>query len=311
MLRHSVNPCHRVQAKVQGHDAPLPTTTRAQQQRRAQGQEQGHQQESMGPVANHAANGGAVADTLPAHLRSSQRLQARQRWLQQQEQQQQAEEAEGQEEQVVSLHQRHKRQREEGQGGSDGGSGSNSAHPLTPHGTAAAPVVALSPPPTGASSVASLTSVAAVSGSPGNLASPSPSGLAPAAAGGALAPSPAAAAGEEGKEPWSGFWGGGAVSPAAADGGGRGSSSGQILSSWAKAAGPDERDAPPSADGAAEAEEVQPSATRLRVPLSAAPSDADVCYLASLRMLQLAGVALRQHRLTRGITIPGPADLQA
>ncbi|KAG2424706.1 hypothetical protein HXX76_014282 [Chlamydomonas incerta] len=94
-------------------------------------------------------------------------------------------------------------------------------------------------------------------------------------------------------------------------------SSGQILSSWARG-GPGSGSADPAADPAAATAAAAAAAEAVAAPaggaagyshsgvrVAALPSDADVCYLASLRLLRLAGVALRQHRLARPITVPG------
>ncbi|KXZ48352.1 hypothetical protein GPECTOR_28g759 [Gonium pectorale] len=106
--------------------------------------------------------------------------------------------------------------------------------------------------------------------------------------------------------PWSGFWrqpgeGSPAASGLATHGSGpraatsspsssaasspARSTSGQILSSWARS---------------------EPGCAAARPSAAAAAGGADVTYLASLRLLRLAGVQLRQHRLTREVSIPGP-----
>ncbi|GIL57629.1 hypothetical protein Vafri_12820 [Volvox africanus] len=119
--------------------------------------------------------------------------------------------------------------------------------------------------------------------------------------------------------PWSGFWshprnvaGGAAVT--------RGTvsqpivsspspSSAQILSSWARAP-PPEASEPVShvAQGTATAAQNACSpGGRDVIGREATAGAGDVCYLASLRLLRMAGVKLRQHTLQKVISIPGPA----
>ncbi|GLC37530.1 hypothetical protein PLESTB_001757600 [Pleodorina starrii] len=162
---------------------------------------------------------------------------------------------------------------------------------------------------TGSASLASMgtaasaaTTAAAVAGSPpmctASLATPPPRspGASAAAAGSADADG----------APWSGFWShprdggatrGSVTAPPAAT---AAPSSAQILSSWARAE--------PALELSAAA-----AAAAGQLPGGGAAAagggirkDADVCYLASLRMLRLAGVNLRQHKLQRVIAIPGP-----
>lgn len=141
--------------------------------------------------------------------------------------------------------------------------------------------------------------------------------------------------------PWSGFWSdprlgaaaplstGNSVCQLANAGAIAAPSSGQILSFWARVT-------PPalSADvtGSGSAPDCNPSVVAAEVGatltrssggglsvtgdtvgeagrLTSAVDSADVCYMASLRMLRLAGVKLRQHRLQRLITIQGPGAM--
>ncbi|KAG2487267.1 hypothetical protein HYH03_014108 [Edaphochlamys debaryana] len=202
-----------------------------------------------------------------------------------------------------------------------------------------------------AGSLASITSAGGVSAAGDDSAPPTPAETPQRAS--AAAAGGGAAAEAEAEAPWSGFWarreGEAGLSPGAVGtGAGAGpcspplrSSSGQILSSWAKSippspssppaaattttasasaapafiAGNAPRPATASTTPAGPAASTPPAASAPSAPAApavdlgmgaSAAAATDVCYLASLRMLRLAGVALRQHRLQRSVCIPGP-----
>ncbi|GIM14044.1 hypothetical protein Vretimale_17068 [Volvox reticuliferus] len=122
--------------------------------------------------------------------------------------------------------------------------------------------------------------------------------------------------------PWSGFWSHprnaavarGTVSQPAVSS--AGPSSAQILSSWARAPVPAEVEAsgPVSCATKETATGMQNTSSPTGNvvsgaggPVAAMAGAGDVCYLASLRLLRMAGVKLRQHTLQKVISIPGPA----